>query len=170
MTRNANDTINDGALRRLRDHAAISDLVMRRGRSADAKDPDAILRCHVPGSRDEHGIFNGTIEEFVEHLRVNHYSGDTYGPQQHFVSNLLIDFVDDDVAEAESLHIAIHRIRRTDGEFDVEIGGRYADRYERHGDSWLIVSRAVIYDWSRVLPAPVGSSTHLADPRVTRSE
>jgi hypothetical protein len=129
--------------------ARIEDLVLRRGRAADAKDPDRILRCHVPGSRDEHGIFNGTIEQFVEYLRDHHYAGHRYGPQRHFVSNLIVRFVADDAAEAESLHIAEHRVRIDTGELDVEIGGRYLDRFRLVGDDWLLESRAVVYDWSR---------------------
>ena len=71
--------------------AEIEQLLVRRGRAADAKDPDAIVRLHVPGSRDTHGIFDGTIEEFGEYLRTHNYSDPRYGPQRHLVSNVLIE-------------------------------------------------------------------------------
>ena len=64
---------------------------MRRGRAADAKDPAAIVAEHVPGSRDSHGMFNGTIEEFAEYLRTHNYQDKRYGPQRHTICNLLID-------------------------------------------------------------------------------
>ena len=61
------------ALRELRARRSIEELLTRRGRAADAKDPDAILAEHVPGSRDTHGIFDGTIEDFVDYLRTHNY-------------------------------------------------------------------------------------------------
>ena len=52
----------------------IVELVTGRGQAGDAKDPDAILIERVPRSRETHGIFDGTIEDFVEYPRVHHYS------------------------------------------------------------------------------------------------
>jgi hypothetical protein len=127
----------------------IEQLLIRRGRAADAKDPAAIVRQHVPGSRDAHGIFDGTIEEFVEHLRTHNYSDPRYGPQRHTVTNVLIDFVSPSAASVESYHLAYHRIELTSGSFHVYIGGRYLDHCERVAGRWLLASRTVIYDWSR---------------------
>lgn len=141
--------LSDPALTELWARVQIEALVLRRGRAADAKDPDRILACHVPGSRDEHGIFNGTIEQFVDYLRHHHYTGDRYGPQRHYVSNLVVRLLAEGSAEAESLHIAEHRVRLPAGEFDVEIGGRYLDRFRCLDGEWLLDSRAVVYDWSR---------------------
>jgi hypothetical protein len=131
----------------------IEALLVRRGRAADAKDPDAIVAEHVPGSRDEHGIFGGTIEEFAEYLRRNNYSDDRYGPQRHTVSNVLIDFDSPDRARAESYHLAYHRLALDSGEYDVNVGGRYLDVCERLDGCWLLRSRTVVYDWSSSSPA-----------------
>ena len=70
----------------------IEELLLQRGRAADAKDPDAILRLHVPGSRDAHGIFDGTIEQFAGYLRTHNYADRRYGLQRHTVGNVAIDF------------------------------------------------------------------------------
>src|ERR1700735_945767 len=105
----------------------IEQLLIRRGRAADAKDPAAISREHVPGSRDAHGIFDGTIEEFVEHLRTHNYCDPRYGPQRHTVTNPVIDFTSPSTANVESYHLAYHRLELTDGSFHVHIGGRYLD-------------------------------------------
>lgn len=127
----------------------IVELVARRGRAADAKDPDAILAEHVPGSHDTHGIFDGTIEEFVEHLRVHHYSRGLYGLQRHTVSNVLVDLDPPDRARVESYHLAYHRLELADGPRDVLIGGRYLDRATVHEGRWRLSHRSVVYDWSR---------------------
>jgi hypothetical protein len=129
--------------------AEIQELLMQRGRAADAKDPDAIVRQHVPGSRDTHGIFDGTIEEFGEYLRTHNYSDPRYGAQRHMVTNPLIELASPSVANVESLHIAYHRIELTSGSYEVYVGGRYLDRCELVGGQWLLASRTVVYDWSR---------------------
>jgi hypothetical protein len=129
--------------------AEIRELLMRRGRAVDAKDPDAIVRQHVPGSRDTHGIFDGTIEEFGEYLRTHNYSDPRYGPQRHVVANSLIEIISPSVATVESLHIAYHRIELAAGSYEVYVGGRYLDRCELVGGRWLLASRTVVYDWSR---------------------
>ncbi len=131
----------------------IGQLLIRRGRAADAKDPDAILALHVPGSRDAHGIFDGTIEEFVEHLRTHNYADERYGRQRHTIGNVLINFLSASAAEVESYHLAYHRLEMPAGSFDVFIGGRYLDRCDRLDGRWRVASRSVIYDWSRASPA-----------------
>lgn len=127
----------------------IVELVTRRGRAADAKDPDAILAEHVPGTRDTHGIFDGTIEEFVEHLRAHHYASGRYGLQRHTVSNILVDLEAPDRARVESYHVAYHRLALDDGPRDVVIGGRYLDLCAVHDGRWCLAHRRVVYDWSR---------------------
>jgi hypothetical protein len=141
------------AVRELLARRRIEELLTRRGRAADAKDPDAILAEHVPGSRDTHGIFDGTIEDFADYLRTHNYQDDRYGTQRHTVSNVLIDFDSPDVARVESYHLAYHRLVLSSGSFDVYVGGRYLDRCEQVGGRWLLTSRQVVYDWSSSSPA-----------------
>jgi hypothetical protein len=131
----------------------IERLLAERGRAADAKDPEGILRAHVRGTTDTHGIFDGTIEEFVEYLRTHNYSDPRYGVQRHTISNVVIDFDTCDSARVESYHLAYHRLHLDGGNVDVQVGGRYLDRCERQADGrWLLSSRAVVYDWSRSSP------------------
>jgi hypothetical protein len=129
--------------------AEIARLVMRRGRAADAKDPDAIVAQHVPGSRDSHGVFDGTIEQFAEYLRTHNYQDERYGLQRHAISNILIEFDSASRARVESYHLAFHRITAESASYDVHIGGRYLDCCELFGGRWLLTSRHVIYDWTR---------------------
>ena len=119
---------------------------------AAATAPDAILAEHVPGSHDTHGIFDGTIEEFVEHLRTHHYASGLYGLQRHTVSNVLVDLDAPDRARVESYHLAHHRLDLADGPHDVLIGGRYLDRCVVHEGQWRLAHRSVVYDWSRSAP------------------
>lgn len=157
-------TIGTRALDRLSElesRQRIVELVLRRGRAADAKDPDAILAEHVPGTRDTHGIFDGTIEEFVEYLRVHHYTGRLYGLQRHTVGNVVVAFDAPDHARVESSHLAHHRLHLADGPRDVVVGGRYLDRCAVHDGRWRLSHRSVVYDWSRsATPAPAPRRSH----------
>jgi hypothetical protein len=132
---------------------AIRDLLVRRGRAADGKSPETIVAQHVPGSRDTHGIFDGTIEEFAEFLRTHNYQDERYGIQRHTIGNVLLNWRTDHLVEVESYHLAYHRIVIDGTEHDVHVGGRYLDLCTRLDAGWRLLSRAVVYDWSRSSPA-----------------
>ena len=142
-----------GQLAELHARRQIEELLIRRGRAADAKDPDAIVAQHVPGSRDSHGIFDGTIEQFAEHLRRNNYADPRYGPQRHLVGSPAITFDGPCSAQVESTHLAYHRLQLADGARDVFIGGRYLDVCVSSQGRWLLQERSVVYDWSTSHPA-----------------
>jgi 3-phenylpropionate/cinnamic acid dioxygenase small subunit len=146
-------------LARLVATSAIQDLLVRRGRAADAKSPDTILAQHVPGSRDTHGIFDGTIEEFAEFLRTHNYADERYGLQRHTIGNVLIHWREDGRADVESYHRAYHRLLLDGSAYDVQVGGRYLDTCINDAGTWRILSRAVVYDWSTA-----GADTRLSLP------
>lgn len=132
----------------LTDRQQITELITRRGRAADAKDPEAILALHVPGSRDSHGMFDGTIEEFVQYLRTHNYADERYGLQRHTVSNVSIQFDAPDAARAETYHLAYHQLTVHSQPRQVFVGGRYLDRCTKLDGRWLLSTRTVVYDWS----------------------
>jgi 3-phenylpropionate/cinnamic acid dioxygenase small subunit len=138
-----------GEIDRLVATAALQALLVRRGRAADGKSPDTIVAQHVPGSRDSHGIFDGSIEEFAEYLRTHNYQDRRYGLQRHTIGNVLVTWRAPDAVAVESYHLAYHRLVLDGQAHDVQIGGRYLDECVLHGGKWLILSRAVVYDWSR---------------------
>ena len=129
------------------------ELLLRRGRAADGKSPDTIVAQHVPCSRDTHGIFDGTIEEFAEFLRTHNYQDQRYGIQRHTIGNLLLNWRSEVLVEVESYHLAYHRLVVDGVAHDVHIGGRYLDVCTRLEAGWRILGRAVVYDWSRSSPA-----------------
>src|SRR5687768_7203639 len=59
----------------LRDHRArteIHDTLMRYCRGVDRLDRDLILSAYHPGARDNHGSFDGPVEDFVDWVFENH--------------------------------------------------------------------------------------------------
>jgi hypothetical protein len=137
------------AVDRLIAASAVRELLVGRGRAADGKSPDRILAQHVPGSRDTHGIFDGTIEDFAEFLRTHNYQDERYGLQRHTIGNLLATWPTSDTVSVETYHLAYHRLVLGGVAHDVQIGGRYLDVCTRSAIGWRILSRAVVYDWSR---------------------
>jgi hypothetical protein len=53
-------------------------------------------------------------------------------------------------AEGETYIIAFHQVLGDTGNFDVLIGGRYFDEYEKRNGVWKFSSRAVDADWAYV--------------------
>ena len=54
------------------------------------------------------------------------------------------------MAQGETYIIAFHQVLSDEGNFDVLIGGRYFDEYEKRDDVWKFSSRAVDADWAYV--------------------
>ena len=55
--------------------------------------------------------------------------------------------LDGDMAEGETYIIAFHQVLTEEGDYDVLIGGRYFDKYEKRHNVWKFSSRAVDADW-----------------------
>ena len=127
----------------------IRDVLIRYTRGVDRMDLELVRSCYWPGAHDDHGAFQGTVEEFLEWLEVLRY----YESTMHFIGNQLVE-LDGDTARAESYCVAYHRRSAQDGEegHDLVLGLRYVDRMERRGDEWRIADRRCAFDWSRIDP------------------
>src|SRR3546814_3433178 len=51
-------------------------------------------------------------------------------------------------AEGEIYLIAMHQVKTNEGLFDVLIGGRYFDKYEKRDGVWKFSHRSIVADWS----------------------
>jgi hypothetical protein len=147
----------------------IRDVLIRYTRGVDRLDKALVRSTYWPGAHDDHGAFQGTVEEFVEWLNVLEHFDST----MHFIGNQLVE-VDGDTAHAESYCVAYHRRGARDGEqgYDLVLGLRYIDRMERrpassvpHGRRLVsrrrarlartergecrIADRTCVFDWSR---------------------
>jgi hypothetical protein len=137
-------------------------------RAIDRMD-EALLRSlyHADGV-DLHGSFEGNAHEFAHFILGEIRRLTSYG--FHSVTQSIID-VEGDVAAAESIYIAYHRIpggwesvsrwfgesyaqaARMAGTLDAEhensCGGRYLDRFERREGEWKIARRQITNEWNR---------------------
>ena len=133
--------------------AEINDVLQRYVRGIDRFDMDVVSSCYHPGGYDDHGQFQGTVEEFTAWLsgRLGRHQATT-----HFLSTPLIRFTSEDVAQVDT-YCLNYSVSKPDenGDSFVSTGElRYLDRFERRDGRWLIAHRRAIHDWRYQDKAP----------------
>jgi hypothetical protein len=125
---------------------AIRDCLYRYCRGIDRADAAVLRSAYWPEAIDDHVLFNGNAYDFIDWCvplltQVEH--------SQHMLGNMLIE-IDGDTATAETYYHAYERRRRASGyPYEMYVGGRYLDRFERRGGEWRIIHRLVMWDWYR---------------------
>lgn len=131
------------------DKLEVTELVMRLARGIDRCDAALIASVFWPDATDDHGIFEGTAQDFatwvIPVLRDMERTS-------HQICNTLVD-VRGARAFSESYFIATHRIHVNGAARDMVAGGRYLDRCEKRGGEWRIAHRQTVYDYTTNRPA-----------------
>lgn len=141
------DQTGEAAVRELLDREAIRDVLYRYCRAIDRCDAELLTGVYWPGAIDNHGMWSGTVEEFVPFVIPVLLSRDA---TSHRISNVLIR-IEGDEAKVESYFDAYERPVRNDGTpNDITMIGRYLDSFERRDGEWRIAGRTVITDAFRV--------------------
>jgi hypothetical protein len=126
--------------------AEINDVLQRYVRGIDRFDMEIVSSCYHPGGYDDHGQFQGTIEEFTAWLsgRLGRHRATT-----HFLSTPLIRFTAEDVAQVDTycLNYAVSMPDQNGDSFATSAELRYLDRFERRDGRWLIAHRRAVHDW-----------------------
>lgn len=147
----------DDELRALLDERAIHRVLTRYATGIDRRDFAMVAACYHPGATDDHGSFEGTVEEFLPWVEGRLASFDT---TMHFLGNVSIDLVPDPVdadaadgkgarvAHVETYCVAYHRLAGRDT--DSIAGLRYVDRFECRGGEWRIADRTIVVEWNRL--------------------
>lgn len=142
----------DGArLSRLLDKQEICETLYRFARGIDRLDADLVAAAFHEDAVDDHGPFKGCRDDFVN-WSMGILAG--YGMTHHRLGNVLIDFIEPDVAHCETLLLAMHT-HPADG-YDDLVFARYIDRFDRRDGAWKIGKRQVLIDYSTriVVTAP----------------
>lgn len=129
-------------LRLLEDRQAIVDCSYRFCRGINRMDEDLLRSAFHPDALDDHGIYRGGVDGFVEWIR------SLYGAlatTQHFVTNHTIE-LDGERAHVEQYWFVANVARGRSGV--VLRGGRYIDCYERRDGRWAIARRACLIEWN----------------------
>lgn len=144
-------------LARVADRDEITEVLALYCRGVDRCDVDTLRSAFHPDAIDDHGTFTGSAWEFAAWAVKG--GARYWHSSHHSVHNVIIDWVEPDVAQVESYVIAFNRRADTPGAAPrpdwasdsshgtVEVfAGRYVDRFERRDGAWKIAHRQAIRD------------------------
>lgn len=129
----------------LLDRQAITELIMAYCNATDRHDHVKMRTLYHEDAIDDHGHFaKGPAMDFIDRLpeiqagmAILHHNVTTV--------NLTLD---GDRAEGEVYILAFHKVKDQGDGYDVLIGGRYFDKYEKRGGVWKFSHRAIVADWA----------------------
>lgn len=134
-------------LQMLLDKQAINELVHAYCNAADRRDYDKMRALYHEDATDNHGgFFQGLASDFIDQLPAIQASMLIL---HHNVTTTNIK-VDGDRGEGEIYVLAFHKVQADPVPFDLLIGGRYLDQYEKRNGIWKFAHRAVLADWVNV--------------------
>jgi hypothetical protein len=147
----------DSKIQEILDKESIRELVYIYCRAADRHDNELMRSLYHEDAYDDHGsFFKGKAMEFLDLLPEIQKS---MGILHHNVTTHNIK-LSGTKAEGETYIIAFHQVLTEEGNYDVLIGGRYFDEYEKRNDVWKFSSRAVDADWVYVNDPSQVNLTH----------
>jgi hypothetical protein len=128
------------------DHLQIQQVLARYCHAIDRCDEEQLKTVYWEDAVDNHGVFNGNAWEFAEFI-IPMLQG--MRCTMHKISNTLIQ-LDGDRAAVETYVDAYHLADGEDGkQYDIVVGGRYLDRFERRRGEWRIAERTFVHDWNQ---------------------
>jgi hypothetical protein len=131
----------------LLDKQAVHELIHAYCNAADRHDHAKMRQLYHEDAIDEHGHFSrGPAHEFIDKLPEIQAN---MAILQHNVTTVNLK-LDGDRGEGEVYVIAFHQVRDGDRLYDVLIGGRYFDKYEKRAGVWKFSHRSVVADWGYV--------------------
>ncbi|MBD3761665.1 nuclear transport factor 2 family protein [Sphingomonadaceae bacterium G21617-S1] len=144
------DQIHD-RLHRAADIVEIQQLINRIARSSDRRDWATMVSCFHPGAIDNHGFFEGPIEDFARWTSDRHTD---ITLSQHHISNIIVDFRDEATAAVESYCLVWQSLSQSDGDSSsvpaVIATSRYVDVVTRtNGGPWKVAERTVVFEASK---------------------
>jgi len=138
-----------GAVEMLADRIAIADVLYRYARGIDRCDEILLRSVWWPDAQVDYGSgmvdaaeWSGSVVVALRAMRRT----------QHFIGNMLID-IDGTTAASESYCRAYHEVETANGFEEMEVGGRYLDRFDKRGGDWRITRRRYVLDWNRNTPS-----------------
>jgi hypothetical protein len=128
----------------------ITKVLTLAARASDRKDLETQRACYHDDALDNHGVFNGTVDEFFDWLGPHHENYDTF---MHFMATPSIE-VDGKRAYTETYCIAVtqlkpHQAYTLTAAPTSMHGCRFLDVFEERDGVWKIAKRTVVFEWSK---------------------
>jgi hypothetical protein len=157
---NSDQKTKDEIIQRMLDRQEITDVLMRYSRGVDRIDIETLASCYWPDAMEDHGIYVGSIADFLKFIPTWESNQDT----THVMGTIIIDFDSPILARTETyirsfynMPNGAHEMPLSElpegGRQELEVGGRYLDRFEKRGQEWRIAHRTLTVDWNRLTPA-----------------
>jgi hypothetical protein len=143
----------------------INDLILKFGRAIDRRDWKLLRSIYHEDGGSDHGFQVGKADQLVEWLKARH---STISQSMHIISNILIEFADDNTALVEAYsqgpqrYTAAVPVDQMSGamaggitgtkEVASLIYGRYVVEVQRRNDVWKIFNMNVIVETIKVGP------------------
>lgn len=154
----------------LLDKQAITEVIYHLGRSLDRMDRGLMRSTYWPDAIEEHQ--DPEFPVFFTDAETNPAPG-TYNDfpcramggfanlsaTQHRISNIVIELIDENKANAESYVVAHHVVGKKEKAREIAMYGRMLFNFEKRGDEWRIKRRLTVFDWFSDVPA----SGHFTD-------
>ena len=120
--------------------------------AADRRDYALLRSLYTEDATDDHGLFNGPVDGYVEWLREVQNG---FVITTHVLTNL-IAAIDGDDAESEARGTA-YLTMRGEQPYNMIVINRHFDRYRRVEGRWLFVHRSLCIDWVQAFPPSEGT-------------
>lgn len=147
----------EGHIRSLLDHEAIRQCLARLARGEDRRDAELIRTAYWPDATDDHGIFVGTFQEYLDWVVPG---SPAVLLTLHTLGQSLIE-LHGSRAMVETHVTSYHRIYMGSEERDLVLGARYLDEMEQRNQEWRIAQRTMLYDWQQDFGTSVNWSNGL---------
>jgi hypothetical protein len=132
-------------LRTLLDKQACSETLTRYCRALDWLDAETLKTVFTADADIDYGFFKGRGNEFIPVVMDIERR---FLRRWHLIANAIIQ-VTGDTAEGESYGLAAAVAEREGRMITDVFGGRYLDRFVRHGGQWQTTKRVYVLDWQR---------------------
>jgi SnoaL-like domain len=139
-------TTPNAGMERLLAADAINGILSRYATAIDRCDVQLLKSVYWPDATDDHGIFSGNAWEFADFIipmlsNLDH--------SMHRITNMAFELIGVNIAKVQSYYMAYHE----HDAIQIQVGGRYLDRFEKRGEEWRIRERVVIMDWNQNGPS-----------------
>ena len=147
---------------RLEDRFHIEQAIRYWARAVDRRDWDMVRSVFHSGATDDHGMYNGEIEGLIEWLKARH---ECITMSMHVLGNILIEFINAEVAICETYIVAYQRYDVAAGDdhkhifaalgkdvdisnlpIDVMMPARYVDEFAIRNGAWRITKRTTVFE------------------------
>lgn len=126
----------------------IRDLIYRYSHAIDRRDWAALDAIFWPDGLVEYGLYDDRAAGFTPAVQ-QVYAESGIHITQHFIGNCILR-VRGETASGETYVQALHRVPNgKGGYYDLLMGSRYLDTFERRDGEWRIAFRKVAFDWLR---------------------